>query len=55
MNVSFSNSRQYVYHDVPRAFFDALTKAQSAGRFFNDAIRGRFRCEPAGRRFGPRD
>lgn len=55
MSVSFSNSRQYTYHEVPRAVFDALTKAQSAGDFFNNTIRGRFRCEPVGRRFGPRD
>jgi hypothetical protein len=51
--ISFRNRRKYLYHGVPRAIYDALGKAQSAGAFFNDCIKGHFRCEPLGRRFRP--
>lgn len=51
--VSFRNSRRYLYHDVPRAIYDGLAKAQSAGGYFNDCVKGRFRCEPLGRRHRP--
>lgn len=51
--ISFRQSGKYIYHGVPRAIYDALAKAQSAGRFFNEAIKGRFRCEPARKRYRP--
>jgi hypothetical protein len=51
--VSFRNSRRYLYHDVPRAIYEGLAKAQSAGGYFNERVRGRFRCEPIGRRHRP--
>ena len=52
--VTFRNARRYVYYDVPRAIYDALGKAQSAGRYFNEHVRGRFACAPAdGRRRYP--
>ena len=51
--ISFRNSRGYLYLGVPRAIYDALGKARSAGRYFNESIKGRFRCEPVGRRFRP--
>lgn len=51
--ISFRQSGKYIYHGVPRALYDALGKAQSAGRFFNEAIKGRFRCEPVRRRHRP--
>lgn len=35
---------RYVYEGVPRAVYDALGKAQSAGRFFNEHIKGRYAC-----------
>lgn len=45
--VSFRNSgRRYTYLGVPRAIYDALASASSAGSFFNEAIRGRFDCVP---------
>ena len=53
LRIRFRNLREYLYHGVPRAVFDALGKAASAGAFFNEAIKGRFRCEPLRRRFGP--
>jgi hypothetical protein len=49
--ITFRNSGRYLYHGVPRAIYDALGKAQSAGRFFNDCIKGHFRCEPLRRRY----
>lgn len=53
--VSFRQTGKYVYHDVPTAIFEAMCKAQSAGRFFNECIKGKFRCrrDPERRRFGP--
>lgn len=53
--VSFHSSRRYLYHGVPRAIYEAFGKAQSAGQFFNDCVKGHFRCEPIGRRFLPSD
>ncbi len=53
--ITFRNSGRYIYHGVPRAIYDALGKAQSAGRFFNETIRGRFRCEPTRKRHRPPD
>lgn len=48
--ISFRNSRRYLYRDVPRAIYDALARASSAGEFFNAAIKGHFVCEPLDRR-----
>jgi hypothetical protein len=44
-----------VYSGVPRAIYDALKKAPSAGRFFNECIKRRFPCsyDPDRRRFRP--
>jgi hypothetical protein len=46
----------YFYFDVPQTLFDALCVAPSAGQFFNEHIKGRFRFErdPDQRRFGPK-
>jgi hypothetical protein len=53
--VSFRQTGKYVYDDVPGTLFDALCKAASVGSFFNEHIKGRFRCrrDPERRRFGP--
>lgn len=53
--VSFKSTGRYVYYDVPAALFEALCKAASVGTFFNEQIKGRFRCrrDPERRRFGP--
>lgn len=53
LSISFRQSGKYIYHGVPRAIYDALARAQSAGRFFNEAIKGRFACEPARKRHRP--
>ena len=44
--VWFTNSRRTIYDGVPRAVYDAFGAAASAGRFFNEAVRGRFPCRP---------
>ena len=51
--ISFRQSGQYVYEGVPRAVYDGLACAKSAGRFFNESIKGRFPCRPARRRHRP--
>lgn len=51
--ISFRQSGKYIYHGVPRAIYDALGKAQSAGRYFNACVKGRFRCEPVQKKYRP--
>lgn len=52
LRVSFRGSgRSYTYLGVPRAIYDALVKAQSAGRYFNDCVRGNFACTSDRRRY----
>jgi hypothetical protein len=57
LSLWFKNRGKYVYSGVPRAVFDALAGAASAGRYFNEAIKGRFegRFDPARRKFRPID
>ena len=52
MLVSFRSGLRYLYDGVPRAVYDALGRAASAGRFFNEQVKGRYPCrpDPAGRR-----
>lgn len=56
LQVSFRSGLKYIYDGVPRAIYDALGRAASAGRYFNEHVKGRFPCrpDPAGRRrYGP--
>jgi hypothetical protein len=41
---------------VPRAVYDAICEANSAGRVFNTWIKGRYECrfDPERKRFGPK-
>ena len=53
--VWFRETGKYLYYDVSGAIFEAFCKAPSAGTFFNEHIKDRFRCrrDPERRRFGP--
>ena len=42
LSIWFKASGKYIYTGVPRAIYDALKKATSAGAYFNAAIKGRF-------------
>ena len=53
LTICFKAGRKYVYSDVPRAVFEALKGAASAGAYFNDCIKGRFACRSESRRFRP--
>jgi hypothetical protein len=55
--ITFRDSGKYLYHEVPRAIYERLCRADSLGAFFNAHIKDHFRCErdPARRRFGPCD
>jgi hypothetical protein len=55
LSIWFRETGRYVYFDVPRAIYDALKTAPSAGRFFNESIKRRYRCsfDPARKRFRP--
>jgi hypothetical protein len=46
LSIWFRETGRYVYADVPRAIYDGLKKAPSAGRFFNECIKRRFPCRP---------
>ncbi len=56
LRVCFRHGPVYVYHDVPAHEFEALKTAPSAGRYYNNCIKGRYRCsfDPDRRRYGPR-
>lgn len=48
LTVAFRQSGlRYVYEGVPRAMYDALGRATSAGQFFNEHIKGRYACRLA--------
>lgn len=53
--IAFRDAGKYVYDGVPAALFEAFCRAASAGTFFNERIkdRYRFRRDPGKRRFGP--
>ena len=55
LTISFRRTGKYLYYDVPRAIYDALCAASSAGAYFNACVKGRFRCrpDPERRRFRP--
>jgi len=38
--------RRYKYFGVPQHLYEALSEADSQGKFFNDFIKGRFDCAP---------
>ena len=42
LQVEFRNRTRYRYFEVPAAVHQALLSAPSKGRYFNQAIRGRF-------------
>lgn len=47
LTVCFRSGLRYVYDGVPRGVYDAIAGAASAGRFFNERIKGRYTCRPA--------
>lgn len=55
LHVWFRGGARYCYSDVPRAIYDGLVRAPSAGRYFADAIRGCYPSsfDPERRRFRP--
>lgn len=52
----FREAGCYFYFGVPPAQFDGLCQAESAGQYFNEHIKDRFRRarDPDRRRFGPK-
>ncbi|MGB3447144.1 MAG: KTSC domain-containing protein [Xanthobacteraceae bacterium] len=50
LTITFVSGRRYVYDDVPSDVFDAFTRADSRGGFFNRDIRDRYRYREVGRR-----
>ena len=53
LSIWFHGSGRYVYFDVPREVFDSLRDAPSAGLYFRDKVKGRYRCisDPDRKRF----
>lgn len=54
LTIRFRHGASYVYSGVPRAVYEALRTAASAGAYFNRCIKGRFDCryDPARKRYG---
>lgn len=57
LSIWFRETGRYVYDGVPRAIYELLKAAPSAGRAFNEQVKGRFPCrfDPDRRRFRPVD
>lgn len=55
LSIWFRGSGRYVYFDVDPGIYEALRDSDSAGRCFNELIKGRYRCrpDPERRRFRP--
>ena len=55
LSIWFRETGRYIYSGVPRALYEGLCKAPSAGRYFNDCIKRRFPCrpDPQRKRFRP--
>ena len=55
LSISFRETGRYIYSEVPRAIYEGLRKAPSAGRYFNQCIKRRFPCrpDPERRKFRP--
>ena len=47
LSIWFRETGRYLYSGVPRAVYEALKRAPSAGRYFNQCIRRRYPCRPA--------
>jgi hypothetical protein len=56
LSIWFKATGRYVYEGVPAAAYEALKAARSAGAYFNQCIKGRYRCrfDPDRKRYGPR-
>jgi len=55
LSIWFRETGRYIYSDVPKAVYEGLCRAPSAGRYFNDCIKRRFPCraDPERKRFRP--
>jgi hypothetical protein len=55
LSLRFRETGRYIYSEVPRAVYEMLCQAPSAGGYFNEFIKGRFPCrpDPERRRFRP--
>jgi len=45
LEVEFQSSGIYQYFDVPEPVYAALMRASSKGRYLNDHIKDRYRCQ----------
>lgn len=54
LRISFRDTGDYIYFDIPAELFDRFRGASSAGSFFNENIKDRYRYRrDRARRFGP--
>ena len=55
LSIWFRETGRYIYSDVPRAVYEALRRAPSAGRYYNACIKRRYPCrpDPERRKFRP--
>lgn len=55
LDIWFHDSGRYCYFEVPPDIYEGLRTAPSAGRYFVEQIRGRFRCafDPERKKFRP--
>jgi hypothetical protein len=55
LSIWFRETGRYLYSEVPRPIYEALKKAPSPGRYFNECIKRRYPCrpDPERRKFRP--
>ena len=46
LSIWFRETGRYIYSGVPKAIYDGLRSAPSAGRYFNQWIKRRYPCRP---------
>lgn len=46
--LTLANGLTYLYSGVPRAVAGGLAASESAGRFYNESIRGKYLCTKVG-------
>ena len=45
LQINFHQGSIYVYYNVPESVFEQLISAESAGRFYNQQIKGEYESE----------
>lgn len=45
LTIKFKSGQEWEYYDCPERIYKGLLGAESAGKYFNANIKGKFRCQ----------